>query len=141
MSINEDKVVEVDYDFRKGIAFMQIELGLKEEDVEEVQGKSNKAHSASFKLTEQVDWWNRCNKAFYKEQARGDQHKTFHQQDQRNLLSSSWAKHGGRSSWNVLRQEQQRPVCSETAKCGHHSQMSLQSDQHHKANGRRSQSD
>jgi hypothetical protein len=56
MSINEDKVVEVDYDFRKGIAFMQIELGLKEEDVEEVQGKSNKAHSASFKLTEQVDW-------------------------------------------------------------------------------------
>ncbi len=40
MSIYEDDDVEVDYEFHNDIAFMQIELGLEEEDVDEVQGLS-----------------------------------------------------------------------------------------------------
>jgi hypothetical protein len=35
---------------------VQVELGLENKDVEETEGLKNNAHSASFKLTEQVDW-------------------------------------------------------------------------------------
>ncbi len=38
MSVYEDNGVEVDYEFHNDTAFVQIELGLKETDVEEVQG-------------------------------------------------------------------------------------------------------
>jgi hypothetical protein len=38
MNIYEDDGVEVDYKFHSNVAFVQIELGLKEEDVEEGQG-------------------------------------------------------------------------------------------------------
>jgi hypothetical protein len=40
MSVNEADDVEVDDEFHNNIAFMQNELGLKEEDVEEAQGLS-----------------------------------------------------------------------------------------------------
>jgi hypothetical protein len=40
MSVYEDDDVEVEYEFHNNIAFMQIELGLEGEDVEEVQGLS-----------------------------------------------------------------------------------------------------
>jgi hypothetical protein len=40
MCIHEDDDVEVDYEFHNDVAFVQIELGLEEEDVEEVQGLS-----------------------------------------------------------------------------------------------------
>ena len=40
MSIIDDKEVEVDYEFHNNAAFVQIELGLEEVDVEEVQGLS-----------------------------------------------------------------------------------------------------
>jgi hypothetical protein len=38
MSIYEDSDVEVEYEFHNNVAFVQNELGLEEEDVEEVQG-------------------------------------------------------------------------------------------------------
>ncbi len=38
--IYEDNDVEVEYEFHNNVAFLQLELGLKEEDVEEVQGLS-----------------------------------------------------------------------------------------------------
>jgi hypothetical protein len=37
MSVNDDDEVELDYEFHNNAAFVQIELGLKEADVEEVQ--------------------------------------------------------------------------------------------------------
>jgi hypothetical protein len=40
MSVYEDNDIEVDYEFHNNVSFVQIELGLKEEDVEEVQGLS-----------------------------------------------------------------------------------------------------
>ncbi len=40
MNISDDKEVEVDYEFHKDAAFVQIELGLEEADVEEVLGLS-----------------------------------------------------------------------------------------------------
>jgi hypothetical protein len=40
MSVYEDDDVEVDYEFYNNVAFMQIELGLEEDDVEELQGLS-----------------------------------------------------------------------------------------------------
>ncbi len=36
----DNDIVEVDYEFHNDVAFVQTELGLKEEDVEEVQGLS-----------------------------------------------------------------------------------------------------
>jgi hypothetical protein len=38
VSFYEDDDTEVDYEFHSNVAFVQIEVGLKEEDVEEVQG-------------------------------------------------------------------------------------------------------
>jgi hypothetical protein len=40
MSIYEDDDIEVEYEFHNDVAFVQIELGLEEEYVEEVQGLS-----------------------------------------------------------------------------------------------------
>ena len=40
MNITDDKVVKVDYEFHNNAAFVQIELGLEEADVEEVLGLS-----------------------------------------------------------------------------------------------------
>jgi hypothetical protein len=40
MSVYEDDGIEVDYEFHSNVAFVQIELELEEEDVEEVQGLS-----------------------------------------------------------------------------------------------------
>jgi hypothetical protein len=40
MSVSEDNDVEMDYEFHDDAAFVQIELGLKETDVEEAQGLS-----------------------------------------------------------------------------------------------------
>jgi hypothetical protein len=40
MSTSDDDEVKVDYEFHKDAAFVQIELGLKEADVKEVQGLS-----------------------------------------------------------------------------------------------------
>ena len=56
MSVNENNDIEVDYEFHNNVAFVQVELGLENKDVEETEGLKNNAHSASFKLTEQVDW-------------------------------------------------------------------------------------
>jgi hypothetical protein len=38
MNTSDDNEVKVDYEFHKDAAFVQIEVGLKEADVEEVQG-------------------------------------------------------------------------------------------------------
>ena len=40
MSASDDDQVKVDYEFHNDAAFVQIELGLEEADVEEVQGLS-----------------------------------------------------------------------------------------------------
>jgi hypothetical protein len=40
MNVNEDDEIEVDYKFHNNAAFVQIKLGLKEEDVEELKGMS-----------------------------------------------------------------------------------------------------
>jgi hypothetical protein len=40
MNVYKDDDVEVEYEFHNNVAFVQIELGLEEEDVEEVQGLS-----------------------------------------------------------------------------------------------------
>jgi hypothetical protein len=40
MSISDHKEVTVDYEFHNNAAFLQIELGLEEADVKEVQGLS-----------------------------------------------------------------------------------------------------
>jgi hypothetical protein len=40
MSIHENDDIDVDYEFHNNVTFVQIKLGLKEENVEEVQGLS-----------------------------------------------------------------------------------------------------
>jgi hypothetical protein len=40
MSVNEDNDVDVDYEFHNNVAVVQIELGLKDKDVEETEGLS-----------------------------------------------------------------------------------------------------
>jgi hypothetical protein len=81
MSVYENNDVEVDYEFQDNAEFVQIELGLEETDVEEVQGLSQ--------IRPTLQALNSPNKAFYKAQARGNLLKTVHQQDQRNIWSSS----------------------------------------------------
>jgi len=48
--------VEVEYEFHNNTAFVQVEFGLEDEDVEETEGLTQKkAHHTSFELTEHVD--------------------------------------------------------------------------------------
>ena len=89
MSTSDDDEVKVDYEFHNNAAFVQIELGLEEVDVEEVQGLSEIRPMLQASNSPNMWRWYGCDKAFYKAQARGNQLKTFHQQDQRDLWPSS----------------------------------------------------